>query len=177
MFAARNWTKMSPFLHCDFRIFSKFVNQRFCHTLSEPYISQGSIYVHWPYCRQRCTYCNFVKFIPHEKSHWTLQDEVLEDAMVEELQNALRNSYISTIESMFFGGGTPSLARPQLVDKIMETIHRTCSVKNNAEFTLEVNPTPQEALKLKDFAYAGINRVSLGIQVCLSLIYIFLAFT
>lgn len=151
--------------HWNLKIYSKSIHQRFCHnSLTESYISEGSVYVHWPYCRQRCSYCNFVKFIPHEKSQWTLQNEVLEDAMVKELQNALRNSYISTVKSVFFGGGTPSLARPHLIEKIMNTVHGICSITKNAEITLEMNPTPQESLKLKDFASAGINRVSLGIQ-------------
>lgn len=59
------------------------------------------------------------------------------------------------------------------LQKIMNTVHGICSITKNAEITLEMNPTPQESLKLKDFASAGINRVSLGIQVCLSLIYRF----
>ncbi|XP_063597352.1 radical S-adenosyl methionine domain-containing protein 1, mitochondrial-like [Penaeus indicus] len=162
--SARNWKIVFTY-RWNLKVYGKSIHQRFCHnSLAESYISEGSVYVHWPYCRQRCTYCNFVKFIPHQKSQWTLQNEVLEDAMVKELQNALRSSYISTIKSVFFGGGTPSLARPHLIEKIMNAVQGTCSVTKNAEITLEVNPTPQESVKLKDFTSAGINRVSLGIQ-------------
>ncbi|XP_047478804.1 radical S-adenosyl methionine domain-containing protein 1, mitochondrial-like [Penaeus chinensis] len=164
MLSARNWKILFTY-HWNLKVYGKSIHQRFCHnSLAESYISEGSVYVHWPYCRQRCTYCNFVKFIPHQKSQWTLQNEVLEDAMVKELQNALRSSYISTVKSVFFGGGTPSLARPHLIEKIMNAVQGTCSVTKNAEITLEVNPTPQESVKLKDFMSAGINRVSLGIQ-------------
>ncbi|XP_037774967.1 uncharacterized protein LOC119571986 [Penaeus monodon] len=153
MLSTRNWMGLFTY-RWKLKTFSKSIHERFCHTsLAESYISEGSVYVHWPYCRQRCTYCNFVKFIPHQKSQLTLQNEVLEDALpvdptpsdfkqnqgwysrkvldseiclrhthtkrrkkddlprfyisklmlVEELQNALRSSYISTVKSVFFG--------------------------------------------------------------------------
>ncbi|XP_071535057.1 radical S-adenosyl methionine domain-containing protein 1, mitochondrial-like isoform X2 [Panulirus ornatus] len=134
-------------------------------SLQESYLNTGSVYVHWPYCKQRCSYCNFVKFIPRPNSFWTIQDSILEDALVKELQHILQNSYISTVQSVFFGGGTPSLARPQMVEKILRAIQENCHLNENAEITLEVNPTSIETRKLQDFkALGGINRVSIGVQ-------------
>ncbi|XP_042228643.1 radical S-adenosyl methionine domain-containing protein 1, mitochondrial-like isoform X2 [Homarus americanus] len=98
--------------------------------LPKSYLNTGSVYVHWPYCRQRCSYCNFVKFIPHPNSHWTIQDNILEDAM-----------------------------------KVLAAIEEVCHLEENAEITLEGNPTSLETKKLKDFrAVKGINRVSIGVQ-------------
>ncbi|HCM83668.1 MAG TPA: coproporphyrinogen III oxidase, partial [Rhodospirillaceae bacterium] len=68
------------------------------------------------------------------------------------------------ITSIFWGGGTPSLMQPQIVERILQEIHRLWPVHENVEITLEANPGSVEAEKLKDFAAAGINRVSLGVQ-------------
>lgn len=143
----------------------KKAEQRLSHaTLPKSYINNGSVYVHWPYCRQRCSYCNFVKFIPHPNSYWTVQDNTLEHFMVKELEHSLQHSYITNVKSVYFGGGTPSLARPQMIEKVLETIQAVCSLEGNAEITLEVNPTSFETNKLKDFKSVGVNRVSIGVQ-------------
>ncbi|XP_045619968.2 radical S-adenosyl methionine domain-containing protein 1, mitochondrial isoform X1 [Procambarus clarkii] len=133
-------------------------------TLPDSYLNTGSVYVHWPYCRQRCSYCNFVKFIPHPNSHWTVENNTLENFIVKELQHNLRHSHISSVHSVFFGGGTPSLARPQMVEKVLKTIQEMCSLEENVEITLEGNPTSLETNKLKDFKAVGVNRVSIGVQ-------------
>ncbi|KAB7498380.1 Radical S-adenosyl methionine domain-containing protein 1, mitochondrial [Armadillidium nasatum] len=134
------------------------------HFTSQSYSQSGSVYVHWPYCKRRCSYCNFVKFIPKNNASWYFSDEIIEDAMVFELQNVLKASPIKNVISVFFGGGTPSIGRPQLVEKILKVISQNCSLASNAEVTLEANPTLLEARKLKSFRTAGVNRLSVGVQ-------------
>lgn len=103
MLSTRNWMGLFTY-RWKLKTFSKSIHERFCHTsLAESYISEGSVYVHWPYCRQRCTYCNFVKFIPHQKSQLTLQNEVLEDALVSDLLSSICKGYnFSSEKSLVF---------------------------------------------------------------------------
>ncbi|KAK4328420.1 hypothetical protein Pmani_001168 [Petrolisthes manimaculis] len=91
-------------------------------------------------------------------------DQVLEDAMVREIQYSLQGSYITKVFSVYFGGGTPSLARPHLIQKVLQGIQDVCELDEKAEVTLEVNPTPTQTNKLQHFKAAGINRVSIGVQ-------------
>lgn len=74
-------------------------------------------------------------------------------------------SYTCSITSLFFGGGTPSLAHPSTVSAILETVSRHASISAEAEVTLEVNPTPAGMSKLEEFCRAGVNRFSIGVQV------------
>lgn len=71
----------------------------------------------------------------------------------------------SSITSVFFGGGTPSLAHPSTIAALLETLSRHASLAGDAEVTLEVNPTPVGTSKLEDYCRAGVNRFSIGIQV------------
>lgn len=66
---------------------------------------------------------------------------------------------------MFFGGGTPSLAHPSTIAAILETVSKQVSLSDQAEVTLEVNPTPVGMSKLEDYRHAGVNRFSIGVQV------------
>ncbi|KAK3881756.1 hypothetical protein Pcinc_013839 [Petrolisthes cinctipes] len=84
--------------------------------------------------------------------------------MVRELQYSLQGSYITKVFSVYFGGGTPSLARPHLIQKVLRGIQDVCDLDEGAEVTLEVNPTPSQTNKLHHFKAAGINRVSIGVQ-------------
>lgn len=70
-----------------------------------------------------------------------------------------------SITSVFFGGGTPSLAHPSTISAILETVSRQANLSDKAEVTLEVNPTPVGMSKLEDFRHAGVNRFSIGVQV------------
>lgn len=70
-----------------------------------------------------------------------------------------------SITSVFFGGGTPSLALPSTIAALLETVSRQASLAHDAEVTLEVNPTPMGRSKLEDYHQAGVNRFSIGIQV------------
>lgn len=70
-----------------------------------------------------------------------------------------------SITSVFFGGGTPSLAHPSTIAAVLETVSRQANLSDTAEVTLEVNPTPVGRSKLEDFFHAGVNRFSIGVQV------------
>lgn len=74
---------------------------------------------------------------------------------------------------MFFGGGTPSLAQPSTIAAVLETVSKHAHVSDDAEVTLEVNPTPAGKASLRDFMLAGVNRFSIGIQVHCMLLTIF----
>lgn len=72
---------------------------------------------------------------------------------------------VCSITSVFFGGGTPSLAHPSTIAVVLDTVSRRTHLPQKAEVTLEVNPTPMEMSKLEDFFQAGVNRFSIGVQV------------
>ncbi|XP_054891039.1 radical S-adenosyl methionine domain-containing protein 1, mitochondrial isoform X1 [Poeciliopsis prolifica] len=120
---------------------------------------QASLYVHWPYCLRRCTYCNFNKYIPKENN-----EDIMAKCLQRETETLLQLSQVSCITSVFFGGGTPSLAHPSTIAKILETVSKQVNLSDEAEVTLEVNPTPVGMSKLKDYHHVGVNRFSIGVQ-------------
>ncbi|XP_047426905.1 radical S-adenosyl methionine domain-containing protein 1, mitochondrial [Mugil cephalus] len=120
---------------------------------------KASLYVHWPYCLRRCTYCNFNKYIPKDNN-----DHVMTKCLQWETETLLQLSQVSRISSVFFGGGTPSLAHPSTIAAVLETISRQTNLSDKAEVTLEVNPTPAGMAKLEEYQRAGVNRFSIGVQ-------------
>lgn len=122
-------------------------------------IEQASLYVHWPYCLRRCSYCNFNKYISKDNN-----DYIVTKCLQRETETLLRLSQVSCITSVFFGGGTPSLAHPSIFAAILETVSRRVNLSHEAEVTLEVNPTPAGKSRLEDYCRAGVNRFSIGVQ-------------
>lgn len=120
---------------------------------------QASLYVHWPYCLRRCSYCNFNKYIPRQNN-----DHIMTECLQRETETLLQLSQVSCITSVFFGGGTPSLAPPSTVAAVLQTVSRQACLSDKAEVTLEVNPTPEGKSKLEDYCHAGVNRFSIGVQ-------------
>ncbi|KAM7371741.1 hypothetical protein PAMP_008951 [Pampus punctatissimus] len=120
---------------------------------------QASLYVHWPYCLRRCSYCNFNKYIPRDNNN-----QVMTECLQRETETLLLLSQVSCITSVFFGGGTPSLAHPSTISAILETVSKRAKLSDKAEVTLEVNPTPVGMSKLEDYWHAGVNRFSIGVQ-------------
>lgn len=120
---------------------------------------QASLYVHWPYCLRRCTYCNFNKYISRESN-----DHIMTQCLQRETETLLQLSQVSCITSVFFGGGTPSLAHPSTIAAVLEAVSRRINLSDKAEVTLEVNPTPAGLSKLEDYCRAGVNRFSIGVQ-------------
>ncbi|KAM4531884.1 radical S-adenosyl methionine domain-containing protein 1, mitochondrial [Odontesthes bonariensis] len=120
---------------------------------------QASLYVHWPYCLRRCSYCNFNKYIPKENN-----DHIMTECLQRETETMLQLSQVSRVSSVFFGGGTPSLAHPSTIAAVLETVSKLASLSDEAEVTLEVNPTPMGMSRLEDYLSAGVNRFSIGVQ-------------
>uniref|UniRef100_UPI0037E9396B radical S-adenosyl methionine domain-containing protein 1, mitochondrial n=1 Tax=Semicossyphus pulcher TaxID=241346 RepID=UPI0037E9396B len=131
----------------------------FERTVSPHLTKQASLYVHWPYCLRRCSYCNFNKYIPREN-----KDDIMTECLQRETETLLHLSQVSCITSVFFGGGTPSLAHPSTIAAVLDTVSRRVNLSDKAEVTLEVNPTPQGMSKLEDYCRAGVNRFSIGVQ-------------
>jgi putative oxygen-independent coproporphyrinogen III oxidase len=118
------------------------------------------VYVHWPFCLAKCPYCDFNSHVRHEPP-----DEArFARAISAELAHAAARTGPRTLTSVFFGGGTPSLMKPQSVATILEEIARRWTLKSDAEITIEANPTSVEAERFRGYRDAGVNRVSLGVQ-------------
>ena len=114
------------------------------------------LYIHIPFCKSKCYYCDFVSFANKE--------QVVEDyiqAVIKEIENANLSKY--NINTVYIGGGTPSLINSIYIGKILEAIKRNTSL-DDTEITAEVNPGTVSKGKLKDYISFGINRLSIGLQ-------------
>ncbi len=122
------------------------------------------IYIHWPYCISKCPYCDFNshKIKNYDPNKWLLAYENQIKYFKEYL--LFQNFKNIKLSSIFFGGGTPSLMPPKMVEKILLFINKFFNFDKNIEITLEANPTNLELNKISDFKSAGVNRVSLGVQ-------------
>jgi putative oxygen-independent coproporphyrinogen III oxidase len=118
-----------------------------------------SIYIHYPFCKSKCPYCDFNSHVKNNIDHQAFLDAYLTE--LDYFSKSLKGRQINTI---FFGGGTPSLMPIELVDKILQKISKLWTINPNCEISLEANPTSFEAAKFKEFKNAGINRLSIGIQ-------------
>ncbi|WP_353720900.1 radical SAM family heme chaperone HemW [Dyadobacter sp. 676] len=116
------------------------------------------LYIHIPFCKQACHYCDF-----HFSTN-TAQKRAIVEAIAREI--VLRKAYLPTgdLETIYFGGGTPSMLDEQELHLLLDTIHAHFDVAPDAEITLEANPDDLNAASLRMFAEAGINRLSIGIQ-------------
>lgn len=117
------------------------------------------VYVHWPFCKSKCPYCDFNSHVRDgvEQTRWR-------NALVTELEHAAREAPGRRVETIFFGGGTPSLMAPETVDAVIARIKALWDCAPEVEITLEANPTSVEAARFAALAEAGVNRVSLGVQ-------------
>ncbi len=118
------------------------------------------IYVHWPFCTARCPYCDFNSHVRHDP----VNQKEFARAYARELSHFARLTRGRTVQSIFFGGGTPSLMEAETVQTILEAIAGNWSMDPEVEISLEANPTSVEARRFRDYKSAGINRVSLGVQ-------------
>ncbi len=118
----------------------------------------AGLYIHIPFCKQACHYCDF-----HFSTNTTRMDEMV-DALVRELM--LQKNYLpnAVFSSIYFGGGTPSLMKASQLDKIFDAIHTHYTIAPSCEITLEANPDDLDKEKLNQLKTAGINRLSIGIQ-------------
>ena len=117
------------------------------------------VYVHWPFCKSKCPYCDFNSHVRDgvEQARWR-------DALLKELEHAAREAPGQRVETIFFGGGTPSLMAPETVAAVIARTRALWDHAGEIEITLEANPTSVEAGRFAALAEAGVNRVSLGVQ-------------
>ncbi len=118
------------------------------------------IYVHWPFCKAKCPYCDFNSHVRHQP----VDALSFARALGTELKWFAGQTPGRTVTSIFFGGGTPSLMPPQAVAHVLDTIAALWTVSPDAEITLEANPTSIEAENFRGYRSAGVNRVSVGVQ-------------
>lgn len=120
----------------------------------------AGIYIHIPFCKQRCTYCDFYK----ETGSSNNQIDTFVEALIQEIQ--LRKSYLSgdDISTVYFGGGTPSVLNLNQFKKIFNEIYNCFNVADDAEITMEANPDDLTEVYLKTLSPLPFNRLSIGIQ-------------
>ncbi|MEM9028564.1 MAG: radical SAM family heme chaperone HemW [Pseudomonadota bacterium] len=118
------------------------------------------VYVHWPFCAAKCPYCDFNSHV----RHGGVDEAQFTQALVREIARTAERIGPRTVGSVFFGGGTPSLMSGDAVGSVLDAVAQHWSISDDAEITLEANPTSVEAGRLRDYRTAGINRVSLGVQ-------------
>lgn len=149
----------------------------------------------WPYCEKRCSYCRFNKYIPRavdeaalrrclvteaqtllrlsgvrrwvlRAGSWELRRAAEQVAGIPEGSPTFSSPFsFPRVESVFFGGGTPSLASPQTVAAVLEAVAQAAHLPADSEVTLEANPTSASGSRLAAFGAAGVNRLSIGLQV------------
>jgi oxygen-independent coproporphyrinogen-3 oxidase len=126
----------------------------------------ASLYLHIPFCEHKCIYCDFYSLAPAESgdTHTSLVNGFLSALETEIQLRADDNRFHEPIETIFFGGGTPSLLHPSEIEKILNLLASRFSIQTNTEITLETNPGTVDIQKLKAFSSAGVNRISMGIQ-------------
>ncbi|XP_042658723.1 MYCBP-associated protein isoform X3 [Tyto alba] len=113
----------------------------------------------WPYCRKRCSYCNFNTYVVP-----AVAEAAVRACLVQETRTLLRLSQVQSVTSVFFGGGTPSLASPHTVAAVLEAVAGAAHLPAGAEVTLEANPSSASTPRLAGFRAAGVNRLSIGVQ-------------
>ena len=117
------------------------------------------LYIHWPFCEAKCPYCDFNSYVSA-----TVDTEMWEQALLRELDRHAALTQDRVLNSIFFGGGTPSLMPPNMVGRLIDRARGHWPFANDIEITLEANPSSVEASRFADFRKAGVNRISMGIQ-------------
>lgn len=137
--------------------FERRINRRWRQALN-PYITLAGIYIHIPFCRQACHYCDF-HFSTSLKYKGALVDAIAQEA-------SLQQEYLEKepVETIYFGGGTPSLLSQEEIEKILKALSSNYPFIPEPEITLETNPDDLSPAKLQALKAAGINRLSVGIQ-------------
>ncbi len=119
-----------------------------------------SLYIHVPWCVRKCPYCDFNS----HKSPDNLPEAVYIDALIRDLEQEMPSVWGRTVQSIFIGGGTPSLFSAEAYERLFSSIRALIPLSPHAEITLEANPGTFEAQRFADYRDLGINRLSIGIQ-------------
>lgn len=117
------------------------------------------LYLHWPFCQSKCPYCDFNSHVAAkvDQGRW-------EAAFLAEIERVGAQTKGRVLQTIFFGGGTPSLMAPELVSAILGKIRDTWTPANDVEITMEANPGSVEVGRFNGYRNAGVNRVSIGVQ-------------
>jgi oxygen-independent coproporphyrinogen-3 oxidase len=118
-----------------------------------------ALYIHWPFCARKCPYCDFNSHVRAD-----VGQDIWRDALLADLAHEATFARNGPLESVFFGGGTPSLMPPATVAALIDAADRHWGLAAHAEITLEANPSSVESARFADLTAAGVNRVSLGLQ-------------
>ncbi|MDN3645431.1 radical SAM family heme chaperone HemW [Pontixanthobacter aestiaquae] len=118
-----------------------------------------ALYIHWPFCLKKCPYCDFNSHVRDTVDHTAWEAPMLRD-----MEHEAKFAGGEALESIFFGGGTPSLMPPALVGSLLDHAEKLWGFAPGIEITLEANPSSVEAANFADLTNAGVNRVSLGLQ-------------
>ena len=121
-------------------------------------MTNAGLYIHIPFCKKACHYCNF-----HFSTQLKYKEEML-NCILLEIEQRAKNHKSYHIQSIYFGGGTPSILEESEILQLLQKIHTELNISENAEITLEANPDDLDLKKLKALYSAGINRLSIGIQ-------------
>lgn len=113
------------------------------------------LYIHIPFCVRKCAYCDFVSFGGHENYIDAYLDALLEEA---------KGHGDTKIDTVFIGGGTPSVLNARQLDRLFNIIHSNFNLDSGTEFSMEVNPATASANKIQAMLRGGVNRVSIGVQ-------------
>jgi len=119
-----------------------------------------SLYIHVPWCVRKCPYCDFNS----HKSPDNLAEDAYVDALIRDLEQELPSVWGRTIQTIFIGGGTPSLFSPEAYERLFSSIRALLPLSPHVEITLEANPGTFEAQRFADYLDLGINRLSIGVQ-------------
>ena len=116
------------------------------------------IYVHIPFCKSKCKYCDFISFSCKESN---IKEYF--DVLIKEIQNTKYNKN-KEVTTIYLGGGTPSVPDSKYIVNTLQTIKKVFRISSNAEITIEINPGTITKQKLVDYKNAGVNRISIGLQ-------------
>ena len=133
--------------------------QNFKDAVDHTYAGPLALYIHWPFCLKKCPYCDFNS---HVRS--AIDENAWQQALLAELSFFAEMHPCAKINSVFFGGGTPSLMPPAVVHALLNSIDTQWGLDADTEITLEANPSSVEAERFKAYRKAGVNRLSVGIQ-------------
>lgn len=119
-----------------------------------------ALYVHFPWCERKCPYCDFNSHAAPPE----LPEAAYLDALRQDLESWLPDSLARPVGSIYLGGGTPSLLQPATLECLLSDIRMLVRLEQDTEITMEANPGSVEAGRFRDYAAAGVNRLSLGVQ-------------
>ncbi len=122
-------------------------------------MSDFGIYIHWPFCKSKCPYCDFLSRVKKNVAQDTIIDSYIKDILFYAQKT---NSH--KVTSIFFGGGTPSLLSPHNVERVIDAVAKNWRLSTDVEISMEANPNTENGTLFSDLHLAGINRISLGIQ-------------